>query len=102
MKKLFLICLIFSFCHATGITYLNDSLPDNAGASVYNTNSVSKIGDTYYKWDNKTQSYTGYRVQENKIYGSDGSSYTRFGNTIQNNSTGQTYQINNNFIQQLY
>lgn len=75
---------------------------DNSN-DYYSTNNVSRIDNTYYMWDNNNQTYKSYQVQGNQIYGSDGSSYTRYGNTIQSNSSRpQSYQINNNIIKLLY
>lgn len=100
MKKLILLSIIiFSCCAAYAETYLNAPLPDNAGALPP---TINKMGDNYHIWDDKTQSYTNYTRQGNQIYGSDGSKYTQFGNTYQDNHTGQTYQINNNLIEPLY
>lgn len=72
-------------------TYTNEPLQVNN--QIYNINTGSRIGNTYY-----SPSGTGYTRQGNNIYGSDGSQYTQFGNTIQNNATGKTYQINNNLV----
>ena len=69
---------------------------------MYNTNSGFSIDDTYYSWNNETQTYRSYTRSGNDIYGSDGSHYTQFGNTIQNNATGQTYQINGSLVSPLY
>ncbi len=94
--KRFVIAFLF-LIFGCGISYA-----DYNSYNQYDINSDSQIGDTYYKWNNNTQSYTGYTQQDNQIYGSDGSSYTRFGNTVQDNNTGNTYQINNNIIEPLY
>ena len=45
--------------------------------------------------------YTTYTVKDKKIYGSDGSSYTKKNNMIYNNQTGETYYNNNGYIQKL-
>lgn len=96
MKKFLIVFTILLF--GCGMSYADYYSSSNQ----YDINSGSQIGNTYYSWDNKTQSYTGYTQQDNHIYGSDGSSYTRYGNTVQDNSSGRTYQINNNFVSPLY
>ena len=96
MKSILVIFLLIVF--RCGISYADYNSYNNQ----YDINSGSQIGNTYYKWDNNTQSYTGYTQQDNQIYGSDGSSYTRFNNTVQDNNTGNTYQINNNYVEPLY
>ncbi len=104
MRKFFVLSLILLFgstcVHAA---YFNDDIPANAGAygshssgSTYNYNSGAIIGNTYY-----APSGVSYQRQGNQIYGSDGSSYTQFDGMMQNNATGQSYQINNNLIQPL-
>lgn len=110
MKKFVLLSLILIFsAAASDAAYYNDDIPANAGSFTsynsgsYNISTGSQVGSTYYGWNNKTQSYTGYTRQGNDIYGSDGTHYTQFDNVIQNNAPqGQSFQVRNNLVQPLY
>lgn len=103
MKKLLIILLFLMF--ECGISYALDnseySWQSNSN-KTYDINSGSQIGNTYYSWDNKTQTYNSYTQQNNHIYGSDGSHYYRMDNTVQDMNSGSTYQINGNTVNQMY
>jgi len=94
MKIRFLLLILIL---STGCTYCQESNKfDNFNYAPINTLHGSYIGDTYYS--NNAQNPTSYTKRGNQIYGSDGSSYTKYDNMIQNNSSGKTYQIINNTI----
>ena len=101
MKKIILTGLIFAICGAaqaeiTRQTYFNDDIPANAGSYNY---GAQKIGNEYHASDGNI-----YRVQGNQVYSSDGYSYTMYGNgtTLQNNSTGRTYQREGDIYKPIY
>lgn len=97
IKFLILILILNVGCAYCLQSDLYGNYDDEASsASKYGT----WIGDTYY--NNNYSHPVSYTKQDNQIYGSNGKSYTQFGNTIQDNSSGKTYQINNNLIQPLY
>lgn len=85
--------------HNNGVNSGISQMPTSQYSSTYN--AYSNIGGTYYS--SNPHNPVSYEIQGNKIYGSDGSSYTKFGNTIQSNSPPcNTYQIQNNIIKPLY
>lgn len=97
MKKLFLLTIIFaSVAYAANADYYyqNSGSLNNPSYNTY-----SNIGNTYYSGN---QNKPSYQVSGNNIYGSDGSHYSKMGNTIQNTSTGETYQINGNMINKIH
>ena len=103
MKKLFIVFSFLILISETSFAIENSEYSWQGNSNkTYDINSGSQIGDTYYKWDNKTQSYTGYTQQDNHIYGSDGSHYYRMDNTVQDMNSGSTYQINSNTVNQMY
>ena len=103
MKAEFLILIILC-CLACNVFAYDNSEYSWQNSKTYSTNSdVSKIGDNYYMYDSKTQSYTRYSRQGNDIYGSDGSHYKQSGNMINDTAPhSNSYIINNNLIQPLY
>lgn len=102
MNKLFLaaIILLFGCTSAFADGYMNDPIPANAGQTPI---GITRTGDGYSMWNNSTQTYKTYNVKGNQIYGSDGSSYTRYGDTIQSNSSRpKSYYFQNNIPKPLY
>lgn len=77
----------------------------SVNANNYYYNSYSNNSDYFIKVNSNTyqsmNNYTTYTVKDKKIYGSDGSSYTKKNNMIYNNQTGETYYNNNGYIQKL-
>lgn len=106
MKKIILLLFIFNFyCAAALADYVpvsSNSSPSSFSSSSlneHNTSHYNKIGDYTYS---PSGVYYSKDYSNNKIYGSDGSQYTQYGNVIQDNSTGKQYQINNNIIEPLF
>ena len=67
MNKMILLAAILCIgCTAANATvYLNDDIPANSGSSTnnsYTRTDVSKIDNTYYMWNNNTQTYSYEKV----------------------------------------
>ena len=99
MLFLLLAVLLFNAgsAYCTQSDKYGDYTNDRGGSG---TSAYIQRGNTYTSTD--PHNPTTYTQYGNRAYGSDGSSYTLYpGRTIQNNSTGQTYQIHNNLISPL-
>ena len=84
-------------------TYLNDDVGPKINYTTGTSIRPYQIDDnTYHAWNNDTQSYKTYTRSGSNIYSSNGSRYTQYGNTIQNNSTGDRYYLNGNSVKPLY
>ena len=66
-----------------------------------NGKRYDKLGDTWF--NNDYRNPVTYKVNGNHITGSDGSSYTIYGQQeIQDNNTGKSYIINGNTIRPMH
>jgi len=111
MNKLFLAAIILLFGCTSAFADVYNYSPFNYDApkkmdnsrDYYSTSNIQRNGNTYYQWNDSTQSYKSYNIKGNDIYGSDGSHYKIQGNQIQGQTNGSnSYQINGNLIQPLY
>ena len=108
MKKIILTSLIFAICGAaqaeiTRQTYFNDDIGPKINYSTSNSVRPYQVdSNTYHVWNNDTQAYTTYTRDGDNVYSSSGSRYTQYGNTLQNNSTGDRYQKTGDIWKPIY
>ena len=97
MKNIILILVLFLIpVSAVADGFYTDNR-FNGGFS--NNTYYDKTGESWF--NNNYQHPVTYEVDGNHIKGSDGSYYTIQGGTIQNDTTGKTYQINGNILSPL-